>query len=47
MTDREMEVNKNAITLQGDGFDIDLVLPDFNWQATVFLLHVSSSHSWD
>ncbi|EIN11635.1 hypothetical protein PUNSTDRAFT_111715 [Punctularia strigosozonata HHB-11173 SS5] len=31
MTDREMEVNKNAITLQGDGFDIDLVLPDLNW----------------
>ncbi|KAG8968411.1 sister chromatid cohesion protein 1 [Tulasnella sp. 419] len=32
MTEDQMAVSRNAITLQGDGFDIDLLLPDANWE---------------
>ncbi|KAJ6609858.1 Rec8 like protein-domain-containing protein [Mycena sp. CBHHK59/15] len=31
MTEDQLAVNKNAITLQGNAFDIDLLLPDLNW----------------
>ncbi|TRM69555.1 Rec8 like protein-domain-containing protein [Schizophyllum amplum] len=31
MTEGELTVNKNAITLQGNGIDLDAILPDFNW----------------
>ena len=31
MTEGELLVNKNAITLQGGGIDLDAILPDFNW----------------
>ncbi|KAL1750065.1 Rec8 like protein-domain-containing protein [Schizophyllum commune] len=31
MTEGELTVNKNAITLQGGGIDLDAILPDFNW----------------
>ncbi|KAL1705021.1 Rec8 like protein-domain-containing protein [Schizophyllum commune] len=31
MTEGELIVNINAITLQGGGIDLDAILPDFNW----------------
>jgi cohesin complex subunit SCC1 len=31
MTEDQLAVNKNAITLQGNALDIDLILPDLNW----------------
>ena len=31
MTEGELTVNQNAITLQGGGIDLDAILPDFNW----------------
>ncbi|KAJ7132807.1 Rec8 like protein-domain-containing protein [Mycena crocata] len=31
MTEDQLAVNKNAITLQGNALDIDLLLPDVNW----------------
>ncbi|KAJ7497237.1 Rec8 like protein-domain-containing protein [Mycena latifolia] len=31
MTEDQLAVNKNAITLQGNALDIDLLLPDINW----------------
>lgn len=31
MTEDQLAVNKNAITLQGNTLDIDLLLPDVNW----------------
>ncbi|KAJ6593844.1 Rec8 like protein-domain-containing protein [Mycena capillaripes] len=33
MTEDQLAVNKNAITLQGTALDIDLLLPDLNWDA--------------
>ncbi|KAG8905522.1 sister chromatid cohesion protein 1 [Tulasnella sp. 403] len=33
LTDEQLTVSRNAITLQGDGFDIDLMLPDLDWDA--------------
>jgi cohesin complex subunit SCC1 len=32
MTNAQMAVDRNAITLQGDGLDLDLLLPDINWE---------------
>lgn len=33
MTEDQLAVNRNAITLQGNGLDIDLdlLMPDVNW----------------
>ncbi|KAJ7725879.1 Rec8 like protein-domain-containing protein [Mycena maculata] len=31
MTEDQLAVNKNAITLQGNTLDIDLLIPDINW----------------
>nr|GAT57648.1 RAD21 protein [Mycena chlorophos] len=31
MTEDQLAVNKNTITLQGNSLDIDLLLPDINW----------------
>jgi cohesin complex subunit SCC1 len=31
MTEDQLAVNKNAITLQPGGLDLDLLLPDVNW----------------
>ncbi|KAJ7072380.1 Rec8 like protein-domain-containing protein [Mycena amicta] len=31
MTEDQLAVNKNTITLQGNALDIDLLLPDINW----------------
>ena len=31
MTEDQLAVNRNAITLQGGGLDIDTLLPDINW----------------
>jgi cohesin complex subunit SCC1 len=31
MTEDQLAVNRNAITLQGNGVDLDLLLPDVNW----------------
>ncbi|KAG6907663.1 hypothetical protein DXG01_007867 [Tephrocybe rancida] len=33
MTEDQLAVNKNAITLQPGGLDLDLLLPDVNWEA--------------
>ncbi|KAF7361944.1 RAD21 protein [Mycena venus] len=33
MTEDQLAVNKNAITLQGDAVDIDLIMPNLNWDA--------------
>ncbi|EGO00064.1 hypothetical protein SERLA73DRAFT_52994, partial [Serpula lacrymans var. lacrymans S7.3] len=32
MTEDQLAVNRNAITLQSGGFDLDALLPDINWQ---------------
>ncbi|KAG6820980.1 hypothetical protein H0H93_008609 [Arthromyces matolae] len=32
MTEEQLAVNKNAITLQPGGLDLDLLLPDVNWE---------------
>jgi cohesin complex subunit SCC1 len=31
MTEDQLAVNKNTITLQPGGLDLDLLLPDVNW----------------
>ncbi|CAE6439082.1 unnamed protein product [Rhizoctonia solani] len=31
MTEDQLQVPRNAITLSGDGIDIDLLMPDMNW----------------
>jgi len=31
MTEDQLAVNRNAITLQGNGVDLDILLPDVNW----------------
>jgi cohesin complex subunit SCC1 len=31
MTEDQLAVNKNTITLQAGGLDLDLLLPDVNW----------------
>ncbi|KAG8691498.1 sister chromatid cohesion protein 1 [Ceratobasidium sp. 423] len=31
MTEDQLQVPRNAITLSGDGLDIDLLMPDMNW----------------
>lgn len=31
MTEDQLAVNKNAITLQAGDLDLDLMLPDINW----------------
>lgn len=31
MTEDQLAVSKNAITLQMGGLDLDLLLPDVNW----------------
>lgn len=31
MTEDQLAVNRNAITLQGNNLDIDALLPDINW----------------
>jgi cohesin complex subunit SCC1 len=31
MTEDQLAVNRNAITLQGGDLDLDLLLPDLNW----------------
>jgi cohesin complex subunit SCC1 len=31
MTEDQLTVNKNTITLQPGGLDLDLLLPDVNW----------------
>ncbi|KAF7376096.1 RAD21 protein [Mycena sanguinolenta] len=33
MTEDQLVVNKNTITLQGDAVDIDLIMPNLNWNA--------------
>ncbi|KAJ7262236.1 Rec8 like protein-domain-containing protein [Mycena haematopus] len=33
MTEDQLIVNKNTITLQGDAVDIDLIMPNLNWAA--------------
>ncbi|KAG9009341.1 sister chromatid cohesion protein 1 [Tulasnella sp. JGI-2019a] len=32
LTEDQLAVNRNAITLQGDGFDLDFMIPDANWE---------------
>lgn len=31
MTEDQLAVNRNAITLQGGNIDLDILLPDINW----------------
>ena len=31
MTEDQLAVNRNTITLQGNGLDLDILLPDVNW----------------
>ena len=31
MTEEQLAVNRNAITLQTGGLDLDVLLPDINW----------------
>ena len=31
MTEDQLAVNRNAITLQGNNLDLDALLPDINW----------------
>lgn len=31
MTEEQLAVNRNAITLQGNNLDLDALLPDINW----------------
>jgi cohesin complex subunit SCC1 len=31
MTEDQLAVNRNAITLQAGGLDLDVLLPDINW----------------
>ena len=31
MTEEQLAVNRNAITLQGGALDLDILLPDINW----------------
>jgi hypothetical protein len=31
MTEDQLAVSRNAITLQGNGLDLDVLLPDVNW----------------
>ena len=35
MTEDQLAVNRNAITLQGNNLDIDALLPDINWSVTL------------
>lgn len=35
MTEDQLAVNKNAITLQTGGIDLDLLLPDVNWYGSL------------
>ena len=37
MTEDQLAINRNAITLQDGGLDLDLLLPDINWRALIFL----------
>lgn len=32
MTEDQLAVNRNAITLQGGNLDLDVLIPDINWQ---------------
>lgn len=34
MTEDQLQVPRNAITLSGEGLDIDLLMPDMNWYVT-------------
>lgn len=34
MTEDQLAVNQNAITLQGNQLDLDALLPDINWYVT-------------
>ncbi|KDQ21506.1 hypothetical protein BOTBODRAFT_25950 [Botryobasidium botryosum FD-172 SS1] len=35
MTEEQLAVSRNAITLQGEGLDLDLLLPDINWDIDI------------
>ena len=36
MTEDQLAVNRNAITLQGGHLDLDVLIPDINWYAFYF-----------
>lgn len=36
MTEDQLAVNRNAITLQGGNLDLDVLIPDINWSVTSF-----------
>jgi cohesin complex subunit SCC1 len=42
MTEDQLAVNKNAITLQGGELDLDLLLPDVNW----YMAFITLSNSY-
>lgn len=39
MTEDQLAVNRNAITLQGTNLDLDALLPDINWYLTASSIH--------
>ena len=45
MTEDQLAVNRNAITLQGNELDLDALLPDINWYVTVFHGIVAAHHA--
>jgi hypothetical protein len=45
MTEDQLAVNRNAITLQGGDLDLDLLLPDINWYCIFFVISTPSVYS--
>jgi hypothetical protein len=44
MTEDQLAVNRNAITLQSGDLDLDLLLPDINWYC-IFVISTASAYS--
>jgi len=38
MSEDQLAVNRNAITLQGGTLDLDVLIPDINWSSAIFRL---------
>ncbi|KAF8757290.1 Conserved region of Rad21 / Rec8 like protein [Rhizoctonia solani] len=45
MTEDQLQVPRNAITLSGDGIDIDLLMPDMNWDLDFVVSQVSGTQN--
>ena len=46
MTEDQLAVNRNAITLQGNNLDLDALLPDINWCVLGLLRDFNSSEEF-